>query len=135
MSVGTGTLQRKAGFGYTLWPALIALVAVAILAVFVTTSDRDTGGQTSTVSDTAANTPTELSGGLAGSIPDTAANTPSELRGGISQVAGESVAAQIGRRSVTPRVGIVAPNANTPSETSGGMVVGGDGPAQFHPLP
>jgi len=135
MSVNTGTLQRKARFGYTLWPALIALVAVAILTVYVTTGDRDTGGQSSTVSDTAANTPTELSGGLAGSIPDTAANTPTELRGGISQVAGESVGSQIGRRNVTPRVAIVVPNVNTPTEIAGGMVVGGDGQAQFHPLP
>ncbi len=120
MSVSTGTLQRKARFGYT-WPALLALVVVAILAVYLTTNDRDTGGQTT--------------GGQATTISGTAANTPTELRGGISQVAGESVAAQIGRRNVTPRVGIAVPNANTPSEITGGMVVGGDGPARFHPLP
>ena len=135
MSVSTGTLQRKARFGYTLWPALLALVAVAILTVYVAPSDRDTDREASTVSGTAANTPTELSGGLAGSIPNTAANTPTELRGGISSVAGDSVAAQIGRRDVTPRVSAAVPNANTPTELGGGMVVGGDGPARFHPLP
>ena len=133
MSTSIGTLQQRARF--KLWPVVVALLAITALAVYFTTSDRDRGEEVSTVSGTAANTPTELSGGLFGAIPDTAANTPTELRGGMTQVAGESVGAQIGRRDVTPRVASQVANANTPSEISGGLTVGGETDASFHSLP
>lgn len=133
MSTSIGTLQQRARF--KLWPVVVALLAVTAVAAYFTTKDRDTGREASTVSGTAANTPTELSGGLAGSILDTAANTPTELRGGIAQVAGGSVAELIGRRDVTPRVASDVANANTPTEIGGGLTVGGGTDARFHPLP
>lgn len=132
MSSNVGTLEQRRRI--RLWPVVAALIAVTALAVYFTTTGGEAEKRPSTVSGTAANTPTELSGGLVGSISDTVANTPSEIRGGFAE-APESATAQNGRRNVTPRVGVVAPNANTPSEIRGGLTVGGETDAKFHPLP
>ena len=83
MSTNVGTLQGQRRLGSAFWPIVLALFAAAILTVYVATTDREAARQASTVSSTAANTPTELSGVPAGSIPDTAANTPTEMRGGF----------------------------------------------------
>jgi len=104
MSTNIGTLQASRRTANAFWPIVIALFAAAVLTVYVATSDRE-AGRSSTVSSTAANTPTELSGGLVGSIPDTAANTPTELRGGIAQSIPDTA-------------------ANTPTEVRGGMPAG-----------
>ena len=131
MSSNIGTLQQRGRF--KLWPVVVALIAVTALAVYFTMADRDnardTGGKTSTVSGTAANTPSELRGGFAEAPSDTVANTPSELRGGFAVAPASAANGQIGRRNVTPRVSGDSSNANTQ------IVIGGDGPTRFRPVP
>ena len=120
MSTRIGTLEQKKRF--KMWPIVAALLAVTALAVYLTTVDRGStrtpAEVTQTVSGTAANTPTELSGGVIGGVAQSA--QPND---------------QIGRRNVTPRVGAVAPSANTPTEIRAIITVGGSTKASFRPLP
>jgi hypothetical protein len=123
MSTRIGTLEQKKRI--KMWPIVAALLAVAALATYLTLkpADRDStrkpAAVSQTVSGTAANTPSELSGGVIGGITSEATQ-PND---------------QVGRRNVTPRVGVVAPSANTPSEVGEIITVGGTTKASFHPLP
>jgi hypothetical protein len=121
MSTSVGTLQPKVHIGGPVLAAVaFVLLAAATIGVYVLTTDsqtRQSGTATSTtISGTAANTPSELSGGILGRDLGTLANTPSELRGGFIEAATAPVVRPIGRASVTPRVAQVTVSANTPSE-------------------
>jgi hypothetical protein len=147
MSTSIGTLERRAPV--KLWPVVVALLAVTALAVYFTIADRDRREEASTVSETAANTaselrwtglaeaitntaantPSEMRGGFVELVPDTVANTPSEIRGGFVEAQTSATSGQDGRRGVTPRVSDDASSGNPQ------IVVGGETDAQFHPLP
>jgi len=127
MSTNIGTLRAPRRLGHAFWPIVVALFAAAALTVYVATGDRD-ASPSSTVSSTAANTPTELSGGLAGSIPDTAANTPTEMRGGMPV---ESTAADAPGTVAATHAALDAATGDDPSGSPDRPA----GPIGFHPLP
>ena len=67
MSTSTGTLQPKVHIGAPVVWAVVALFAAATIAVYALTtteSREETASSPTTVSGTAANTPTELRGGF-----------------------------------------------------------------------
>ena len=100
MSTSAGTLQPKVHIGAPLVWAVVALFAAATIAVYALTtteSREETASSRTTVSGTAANTPTEL-------------------RGGFIETAAPPVVRPFGRAGVIPRVGEIASTVNTPSE-------------------
>jgi hypothetical protein len=100
MSTSAGTLQPKVHIGAPLVWAVVALFAAATIAVYALTT---TESRTET-----ASSPTTVSG--------TAANTPTELRGGFIEAAAAPVVRPFGRAGVIPRVGEITSIVNTPSE-------------------
>ena len=112
MSIGVGTLQPNTRVFRPVWLAgLLAVILALAVAVIVTKAGdepvRDTTGTQTSVSGTAANTPSELRGGATVS-EETLANTPSEVR------------PHVPRRAAT--AGSISGTAgNTPTELSGGF--------------
>jgi hypothetical protein len=100
MSTSAGTLQPKVHIGAPLVWAVVALFAAATIAVYALTTTESR--------EETASSPTTVSG--------TAANTPTELRGGFIEAAAAPVVRPFGRAGVIPRVGEITSIANTPSE-------------------
>jgi hypothetical protein len=97
--------------------AVFVLFAAATIGVYALSTRTGTESATSTtISGTAANTPTELRGGIL------------ELRGGRVEAATSPVVRPFGRAAVQPRVGEITSSANTPplgtviSSTSGSIL-------------
>jgi hypothetical protein len=115
MSTSTGTLQPKVHIGAPLVWAAVALFAAATIAVYALTtteSGEETASSRTTVSGTAANTPTELRGGTVASAK--------AVRGEFIKAADAPVIRPVirpfGRAGVIPRVGEITSIVNTPSE-------------------
>jgi hypothetical protein len=94
MSIGIGTLQPKTRVIRPVWLAgILAVILAFTVAVIVANAGdepvRDTTGTQTSVSGTAANTPSELRGGATVSQETTLANTPSEIRPHVPRRAGE----------------------------------------------
>jgi hypothetical protein len=100
MSTSTGTLQPKVHIGAPIVWAVVALFAAATIAVYALTTTESR--------EETASSPTTVSG--------TAANTPTELRGGFIEAASPPVVRPFGRAGVIPRVGEITSIVNTPSE-------------------
>ena len=100
MSTSAGTLQPKVHIGAPLVWALVALFAAATIAVYALTTTESR--------EEAASSRTTVSG--------TAANTPTELRGGFIERAAAPIVRPFGRAGVIPRVGEITSSVNTPSE-------------------
>jgi hypothetical protein len=100
MSTSTGTLQPKVHIGAPLVWAAVALFAAATIAVYALTT-------TESAEETASSRTT---------VSGTAANTPTELRGGFIETAAAPVVRPFGRAGVIPRVGEITSIVNTPSE-------------------
>ncbi len=100
MSTSTGTLQPKVHIGAPIVWAVVALFAAATIAVYALTTTESR--------EETAGSPTTVSG--------TAANTPTELRGGFIEAAAPPVVRPFGRAGVIPRVGEITSIVNTPSE-------------------
>jgi hypothetical protein len=111
MSTSTGTLQPKVHVGAPLVWALVALFAAATIAVYALTtteSREETASSRTTVSGTAANTPTELRGGFVANAK--------VVRGEFIKDTAAPAARPFGRAGVIPRVGEITSIVNTPSE-------------------
>ena len=100
MSTSTGTLQPKVHIGAPLVWAVVALFAAATIAVYALTTTESR--------EEPASSQTTVSG--------TAANTPTELRGGFIETAAAPAVRPFGRAGVIPRVGEITSIVNTPSE-------------------
>jgi hypothetical protein len=111
MSTSAGTLQSKVHIGAPLVWAVVALFAAATIAVYALTtteSREETASSQTTVSGTAANTPTELRGGTVASAK--------AVRGEFIKAADAPLIRPFGRAGVIPRVGEITSTVNAPSE-------------------
>jgi hypothetical protein len=100
MSTSAGTLQPKVHIRGPLVWAVAALFVAATIGVYALTTTESR--------EKTASSPTTVSG--------TAANTPTELRGGFIEATDAPVVRPFGRAGVIPRVGKITSTANTPSE-------------------